>query len=86
MLALRCFACFQALMKNCRPKTSTTGVLRAHITTLAQGSCIMNMPITTSGMLRAMEAHRRFFSEAMRSRAIASMSAEASRSSPMMRS
>ena len=68
MLAVWWRACFQALMKNCRPKTSTTGVASSHMVKLAQGSCIRNMPMTTSGTLSTMEAIRRRFRERMRSR------------------
>ena len=68
MLALRCFACFQALMKNCRPKTSTTGVASSHMVKLAQGSCIRNIPMTTSGTLSTMDAIRRCFRVRMRTR------------------
>ncbi len=86
MFALRCFACFHALMKKERPKMSTTGVLSAHIMKLAQGACMKNMPMTTSGVLSPIDAHRRCFSEVMRARWIASRSAVASCSSLMSRS
>ena len=63
MLAEPCFSCFQALMKNVRPKTNTTGVESAHVTQPAQGRSMNPMPMMAMGMASRMAAMVRRFNE-----------------------